>query len=69
MRFKNPADFTPPMEHGVHKKSGKNKRENQGPSTGKNPRITLFWADRHSRSFGRGDTRHDPPSNAKKKQN
>jgi hypothetical protein len=55
MQLKNPAVFTPPTEHGVHKKSRKNKRENQSPYTGKNPRITLFWADRHLRSFARGD--------------
>ncbi len=46
---------------------GKEKRKIRGPCTGKNPRISLFGAVRHSRSFARGDTHHDPPFNAKEK--
>ncbi len=34
-----PKQITAPTEHGVHKKSGKNKRENQGFVYRKNPRI------------------------------
>jgi hypothetical protein len=34
-----PKQITAPREHGVHKKSGKNKRENQGSVYRKNPRM------------------------------